>query len=746
MQITTRSVAFDINALNNFWVELHDFFKTYEISDERKHWLSSLIHEHGYLPFSHVQALEELSNAEVIFCIQEKMQVSGTFGHNGFNFNEQSAVARRGIQDSSWIKTEQHNIKLVGLAALGDGNKSQDAGKFIDWLRQVLILPCGNSENGVLSTTLYLLPFHPREFGCAYLPMSSEVSAALEDENLKNRLGLDAKGQVKLFITLAQLCGHPVMYDILPQTARFSKIVLSNPHVARWFDVKQLINAIEEEIDKITDNNYVKQYLKDKLKGNYYDIDESSKDYASQLDEKLLPVKKRLSNRMLKQEVQSILAQRAKKIINGELCKGEFVKLSEDDIPSDLHGSIIGKLISEGLWPAPGGAWCSSGVPVFDLMSENAGFPKFRHFDFEDNDVTHFANLDCQTPYYFVYLENGSYNIPVIEFFINYMKNLQAEYNFDAFRVDHIDHIVDSFSEDESGNPISYRAPRKVLGALNSAMKEQTPYFATLAEYMLWDNFYKEYHQDMNFDLLWGNDVISQMTKTAPAVIEDNKILEEYNQDATQTLSILKAYNNQDGEFREIDQYPGQLSEAGALFKWFKFKFMPGGNLSQRPVLFIDGDEGFNKVGIESVIGAEISMKRENNHDFFKKFTAINNFALSNKLTRHGKACLLVEGEDDFVCWVIEKDESNELLLIVANQQPPTQKVSRENEDGTSEKVIEEGKTIENKCFTIPQEIKIIAKLEIEDIRFVEKSFETNDLFFERLNPSEFHVYKAVRN
>ena len=40
---------------------------------------------------------------------------------------------------------------------------------------------------------------------------------------------------------------------------------------------------------------------------------------------------------------------------------------------------------------------------------------------------------------------------------------------------------------------------------------------------------------------------------------------------------MLKTYNNQDGEFRCFDQYPGQLSETGALYKWFKYKFLPGG-------------------------------------------------------------------------------------------------------------------------------------------------------------------------
>ena len=140
---------------------------------------------------------------------------------------------------------------------------------------------------------------------------------------------------------------------------------------------------------------------------------------------------------------------------------------------------------------------------------------------------------------------------------------------------------------------------------------------------MLWDKFYKEYHEDMDFDVLWGNDIISQFCKNPQTIVDDNQELESYNYNAPQktgNLSILKTYNNQDGEFRAIDQYPGQLGEDGALFKWFKYKFLPGGKNAQRPVMFIDGDESFTQTGIESVIGEEISMRRNKNLEFFNKF------------------------------------------------------------------------------------------------------------------------------
>ena len=116
------------------------------------------------------------------------------------------------------------------------------------------------------------------------------------------------------------------------------------------------------------------------------------------------------------------------------------------------------------------------------------------------------------------------------------MKKLQKDYNFDGFRVDHIDHIVDNVSE-KDGNPISYRAPRKVLGMLNSEMKEHVLYFATLAEYMLWDNYLKEYHEDMGFDLLWGNDIVSQSFKNPQTIADDNTQLSNYNLESF--LSVL---------------------------------------------------------------------------------------------------------------------------------------------------------------------------------------------------------------
>ena len=752
--------------VNSLFKKLREIYNYSGITPERKNELERLINENGYLPYPYIKALEELSEAEVLYGIELKCKLNGVMDDNGeFHFeNSQISPAQRaGYTDGTWLTKEQHNIKLINLAGLGDGNKTQETGKFIDWLRQVLILPAGNPDAKILSTTIYLIPFHPREFGCAYLPVSSEVSPNLEDKNLTQKLCLDTKGQVQLFVKLAQLSGHCVIYDVLPQTGRFSKMVLANPSIARWFDIKNLIEKIKSEADKtaaklksegefdVEDIEIVADIYKKTLNKGSNTLSEYYQTIYDKFEDLILPRKKEFSDEMMKKENQISLHDRAKELIDSLNDLKSLKNITENDIKK--QGETIQLLIKEGLWPAPGGAWCSAGTPVFDKMSETGDYPVFKHYDYKGDDVTHFANLDCQTPFYFVFLENGEYNKPVIDKYIEYLKTLQKDYNFDGFRVDHIDHVVDTVSE-KDGKPISYRAPRIVLGKANKELKKVVPHFATLAEYMLWDGFLKEYHEDMAFDILWGNDIISQFSKNPQEIIKNNQDLEHYNTEAKckTPLSILKTYNNQDGEFRSIDQYPGQLGEAGALFKWFKYKFLPGGKNAQRPVMFIDGDESFTKTGIESVIGAEVSMPREKNYGFFNKFNAINKFALNNELARDGEAQIFVQHDDGFSVWMVSKDPLKEALLIVANYQSPTEKITENSEDGFSNTYIKEGKSVYDKSIQLPCDYTIVSEYVYKDGDTGEGMFEEvkfskpeTDMHFGELKPSEFKIYKVKK-
>lgn len=738
--------------INEIYPKLKEIYKVDEISDERKSYLTEKINKYGYMPYPMVSAFEELSDAEVIFGLEIKWGVNEVFEGGTFTFENASPLAKNGIKNADWIKKEGHDIKLINLAALGNGNKSKETGKFIDWLRQLLILPSGNIQRGIFPTTIYLVPFHPREFGCAYLPVSSDVSQYLEDYNLKEQLELEAKDQVQLFITLAQLAGHPVIYDVLPQTGRFAKIVLANPYIARWFDVNELITKIKSSTDVVA-QKLEKKYDKEDIeivKDIYKQsgAGELSKDYQEIYDEfenEIGALKKSYSEEMLKKDNQIKLQKKVSEIVAKIQGEKPNKKFTEDEITK--QSEIVSELMKEGLWSAPGGAWCSAGVPVFDKMSECKSYPEFKHYDYKGEDVSNLANLDCQTPFYFTFLENGHQNKPVIDFYIDYLKKLQAAYNFDGFRIDHVDHIVDEVSV-KNGVPISYRVPAKVLEELNSAMKAKVPHFASLAEYMLWDNLLKEYHEDMKFDALWGNDIICQSDKTPEKIVDDNQELAHYNTKnfKISDLSVLKTYNNQDGEFRIIDQYPGQLGEEGALFKWFKYKFLPGGKYAQRPVLYVDGDESFTKTGIEKTIGNEISLVREKNYKFFAKFDAINRFAKSQELITEGEAQIIEQDDEGFVSWMISKEPLKTALLIVANYFPPTEKVTVDDEEG-SHVEIKEGESVLDKSVYLPSDYIVKSEFIFDGKDFVEKELKEGktELKFKELEPSEFKIYLLVK-
>ena len=210
--------------ITNKFTVIKNYYCKDELTSKRKKELSTLIEKYGYVPYSQSRAIEELTPAEVIFALEKKLEINETYKENCFTIeeNEISPVVRQGYKDADWIKREQHDIKLVNLAALGDGLTDSEPAKFIDWLRQIVILPSGNIEKGVLSTTIYLMPFHPRDFRNVYLLASTEeVSETITDNGLKE-VGINAKEQIQIFVALAQLAGHPVYPKLRKLTKNLS--------------------------------------------------------------------------------------------------------------------------------------------------------------------------------------------------------------------------------------------------------------------------------------------------------------------------------------------------------------------------------------------------------------------------------------------------------------------------------------------------------------------------------------------
>ena len=745
---------------NNLYSKIKEIYLKEIISAKRQKELSDEIEKYGYLPYSQAKALNELTSSEVIFCLEKKLELNSTLTNGKLKItnNEISAVKRFGYADADWIKQEQHDIKLINLAALGDGAKDSSPAKFIDWLRQIVILPSGNPKYNILSTTIYLVPFQPRDFGNAYLSASTEeVSERLTDKGLIEQ-GISAKEQIQTFIALAQLAGHPVIYDVFPQCGRYSKTVMVHPEIARWIDVKFLTEEISKALNFVAiklsqefdedDVTIVRNIYKTTLKSGSVDLAPEFMPIYKRFTEELESKRKELSNFMTKKEEQKKLQKRVTNIV----AQIEGVKPNKLKKDKDItkRGEIINALIEEGLWTLPDGAWCSSGIPVFERMAECGSYPMFRHYNQKGDDVSKFAESDCQTPFYFVYLENGDYNLPVINFYLEQLQKLQQDYNFDGFRISHTDFVVDEMSEKDL-RPISYRAPRFLLKKINEIMKKETPYFATIAEYRLWNSYFKEYHQDMNFDLLWGNDTKTDYEKIPTEVINNNRELQDYNSTVIKNslLSIIKTYNNQDGEFRTVNRYLGLMDKEEALFKWFKFKFLPGGKLAKRPVMYVDGDESFSKDGIEATIQEEVSLIREHDEDFYHKFDAIRRLAINNELTVDGEAQIINQNKNGFISWMISKETVKECFIIAANYLPSNEKILKQNSEGIMEYSIKTNNAIENKKIQIPGDFVLASEFIYEEDKqdFIEhyNSDNIKTIEIDKLEPSEFRIYKIKR-
>ena len=344
--------------LNKIYEVLKQAYPFDSIPEIRKKYLEMHIQKYGYLTYSFKKAQEELTNEEVLFALEQKWIQNKVFKDGKFSYknNQISVLARNKEKNSDWFKKEGHDIKLINLAALGNGNQSKETGKFFDWLKQLLILPSGNLDNNIYGTTIYLIPFHPREFGCAYLPKSSEVSSKLNDEYIEEITGMNVKEQLQTFITMAQLAGHPVIYDILPQTGRFSKFVLANPQVARWYDVteiqKQLegkVNEVAEFLSKDHDEDDIKitkdVYLQ-RLKGNSGDLSPVYQELYDNFESIMIEHKKNLSNSMLERSYQNKIHKRVKDLVAKVHEFKDNKNPQEKDITKQIE--VIQLLISEG--------------------------------------------------------------------------------------------------------------------------------------------------------------------------------------------------------------------------------------------------------------------------------------------------------------------------------------------------------------------------------------------------------------
>ena len=99
---------------------------------------------------------------------------------------------------------------------------------------------------------------------------------------------------------------------------------------------------------------------------------------------------------------------------------------------------------------------------------------------------------------------------------------------------------------------------------------------------------------------------------------------------------------------------------------------------------------------------------------------------------------------------MISKNPLKESLLIAANYNAPTEKVTETQEDGYSNTYIKEGQSVYDKTINLPCDYTIVAEYVYKEPEkdetgvFEEIKFEKPEtsLHFGELKPSEFKIYK----
>ena len=88
MQPSLTMEKINRDSLTTLFEKLKSVYKASEISSERKEFILSRVKKYGYLPYPHIKALEELTPAETIIGIEEKLKINKIYNGEKFIYGE----------------------------------------------------------------------------------------------------------------------------------------------------------------------------------------------------------------------------------------------------------------------------------------------------------------------------------------------------------------------------------------------------------------------------------------------------------------------------------------------------------------------------------------------------------------------------------------------------------------------------------------------------------------------------------
>ena len=79
-----RKKTDEASRLSDVLAKLNEIYGEHAVSDERKEFLTEQMEKYGYLPYPQYKVLQELTPAETIYCLVEKLVYAKTFVVNKF--------------------------------------------------------------------------------------------------------------------------------------------------------------------------------------------------------------------------------------------------------------------------------------------------------------------------------------------------------------------------------------------------------------------------------------------------------------------------------------------------------------------------------------------------------------------------------------------------------------------------------------------------------------------------------------
>ena len=98
-------------SVNEMYSALKDLYKPESISEERRNYLSDLINKYGYIPYSYSKACSELSDADVIYAVEQKWLQNGVLNNGKLSFigtpNELKVKHNETLLEKAFLKEIQ---------------------------------------------------------------------------------------------------------------------------------------------------------------------------------------------------------------------------------------------------------------------------------------------------------------------------------------------------------------------------------------------------------------------------------------------------------------------------------------------------------------------------------------------------------------------------------------------------------------------------------------------------------------